>query len=373
MIVNTPVQIHIPDRYRIKKDGSTKKVGCQSPPVFFPLRYTGQLASLIEALKVEGYWKNGYGSICNSNKPLIDYIQRLLENLGIHVTRSLVLKVKVDPNTEKNEIEVLKNSKPVKFHIQKSQFNKTRVIVFRAHEVAEKYFLKVKGCSHDLSIKIHDAHIEADCELPTFVYVNLGFRSLTFFSLLKDIIGENGGKKSHTIRLNTLLKKSPPSVIMAAFSMVVDCEGSVNYYKLSRKIRIRMANRQYLRDWLNLLNHLRIRANVCKDGVLYALCIEGAEDFKKLVSYGFNLHHSAKITKFQRVLRSYKRFQISRNSALTFYSQKLRKVGHPVTARELAFATGKSKRVVSHYLKRLEDKNLVKVDKTSLPYLYSST
>jgi len=226
---------------------------------------------------------------------------------------------------------------------------------------------------HDLSIKVHDTHIEADCELQTFVYVNLKFRSLTFFSLLRDVIGENGGKKSHTIRLNTLLKKSPPSVIVAAFSMVVDCEGSVDYYKLSRKIRIRVANRQYLRDWLNLLNHLRIRANVYKDGALYALCVEGAEDFRKLVNYGFNLHHSVKRTKFQKVLRSYKRFQISRNSALTFYPQELRKVGHPVTARELAFIAGKSKRVVSHYLKRLEDKNLVKVDKNGMPYFYSST
>ena len=372
MVNNTPVQIHLPDQYSIEEDGSIKKVGCLSPSIFFPPRYTSHLASLIEALKVEGYWRNdGFGSICNSNKPLIDYIQRLLETLGIHITRSLTLKVKVDLNTEENEVEVFKNCKPVEFYIQKSPFNKTRFIVFRAHECTEKYFLKVGKHSCDLSIKVQDTRIEIDCELPAFVYVNLQFRSLTFFSLLKDALEENGGNKSHTIRLNTFLEKSPPNVIMAALGMLVDCEGSINYYKLFRRIKIRMVNRQYLMDWLNLLNRLGIHTILYEDGTLYALCIEGAEDFRKLVSHGFKLHHSVKKTKFQKLLCSYKRFQISRNSALVFYPQELRKIGRPVSARELALTIGKSKRVVSHYLKILEDKNLVKADKTRFPYLYS--
>lgn len=372
LVSNTPVQIHLPAQYSILEDGSIKKVRCLSPSIFFPLRYTNQLASLIEALKVEGYWKHGYGSICNSNKPLIDYIQRLLGNLGIHVTRSLTLKVKVDPNVRKKDVEVLRDREPVKFHIQKSPFNKTKLIVFRAHEVAEKYFLIIGKSSYKLSIKVHGNHVEVRCKLPAFVYIDLQFRSLTFTSLLEDAIRENGGKKSYIIRLNTLLKKSPPNVIMAAFGMVVDCEGSIDHYKLFRKIRIRMANRPYLEDWLDLLNRVGIHASIHKDGALHALCIEGAKDFRKLVDYGFNLHHSIKRFKFQKLLLSYKRFQISRGSALIFYLQELRKIGRSITAQELATAVGKNKRTVNHYFKKLEDKNLVRVDKRQLPYFYFS-
>jgi len=372
LISNTPIQINIPEQYYAKEDGSIKKIGCQSPSIFFPPRYTSSLAGLIEALKVEGYWRNdGYGCICNANKPLIDYIQRLLENLGIHVTRSLALKVKVDPDTEENEVEVFRDDKLVEFHIQKSPFDKTKFIVFRAHEPAEKYFLKVGKRSYDLSIKAQDNCIETGCELPTFAYINLQFRSLTFSSLLKDVLRENGGNKSRTIRLNTFLEKSPPNIIMAAFSMLVDCEGSINHYNLFRRIKIRMVNRQYLMDWLKLLNRLGIHTITYKDGALHALCIEGAEDFRKLVSHGFELHHSVKRTKFQKVLCGYKRFQISRDNALAFYSQELRKIGRPVSARELAMIIGKSKRVVNHYLKILDDKNLVMVNKTHLSYLYS--
>jgi hypothetical protein len=371
LVNNSPVQINTPNKYYLKEDGSIKKVGCKSPSIFFPTQYTSQLASLIEALKVEGYWKDGFGSICNSNKLLIDRIQLLLENLGIHVTRSLILKVKVDSNVRENEVKVLRNGVPVRFYMQKSPFNKMKLVVFRAHEVAEKYFLIIGKSSYNLSIKIHRTYIETSCELPAFIYIDLRFRSLTFTSLLKDAIKENGGKKSRTIRLNMLLKRSPPSVIVAVFGMVVDCEGSVNHYKLFRRIKTRMVNREYLEDWLKLLNHLGIYASIFKDGALYALRIEGAEDFRKLVNYGFSLHHSIKRTKFQKLLCSYKRFQISRGSALTFYSRELRKIGHPVTARELASAVRKSKRVVNQYLKILEDKNLVQVDKTHLSYLYS--
>ena len=295
----------------------------------------------------------------------------MLENLGIHVTRSLTLKVKVDPNVGKKDVEVLRDDGPVKFHIQKSPFDTTKLIVFRAHELSGKYFLIIGKRSYKLSIKTHENHVEVRCKLPVFVYIDLQFRGLTFTSLLEDAIGENGGKKSHTIRLNTLLKKSPPNVIVTAFGMLVDCEGSIDHYRLFRKIRIRTANRPYLEDWLDLLNRMGIHASIHKSGALYALCIEGAKDFRKLVDYGFNLHHSIKRFKFQRLLLSYKRFQISRGSALIFYLQELKKIGRPITTRELATVVGKSKRTVNHYLKKLEDRNLVWVDKRQLPYFYS--
>ncbi len=373
LISDTPIQINIPEQYYIKEDGSIKKIGCQSPSTFFPPRYTSSLASLIEALKVEGYWKNdGYGAICNSNKSLIDHIQRLLEDLGIHVTRGLIIKVKVDLNVEKSQVAVFKNGTAVKFHVQDTQIRNTRVkrIVFHVPCVSAEYMLKIGGAVHNLSVEIQDTHVKARCELPAFVYISLRFRSLTFSCLLKDALKEDGGKKSRTIRLNELLKRSPLDVIIAAFSMIVDCEGSVDYYRLFRRIRVRMTNKQYIEDWVNLLNSLGINSSLFKDE-LYGLCIQGNEDFRKLVNYGFNLHHSVKKAKFQKLLNSYKRLQVSRNTALHFYQEQLKRMGYPVTARELASVVGKSKRVVSHYLKKLSEKNMVSVKKDVVPYSYS--
>lgn len=209
LVNNTPVQIHIPDQYSIEEDGSIKKIGCQSPAVFFPLRYTKQLASLIEALKVEGYWRNdGYGSICNSNKSLIDYIQTLLENLGIHVTRNLIIKVNVDLDVEKSKVAIFKNSKAVKFYIQDTQIKNTKVrkIVFNVPYTSAKYVVRIGKNEYNLSTEIYDTRVEVQCELPAFMYTNLRFRSLTFSCLVKDALHENGGKKSHTIRLNESLK-----------------------------------------------------------------------------------------------------------------------------------------------------------------------
>ena len=250
---NIGVQIHVPRQYIIKKDGSIKKVGCLSPSIFFPPRYTGHLASLIEALKVEGYWRNnGYGAICNANKSLIDHVQSLIKSLGIHVSRSLIIKIKINLEIEKCHVKIFKDDKAINFHIQNTQIKNTKVrrIVFCAPYRSAKYMLKIGENMHVLSVNVHDANVETQCELPTFVYVNLRFQRLTFTSLLKDVFKENGGKKSHTIRLNELLKESPPIVVIAAFSMLVDCEGSVDYCGLCRRIRVRMKNRRYLEDWL---------------------------------------------------------------------------------------------------------------------------
>jgi hypothetical protein len=362
----------VPNQYIIKEDGSIKMVGCLSPPVSFPPWYTNRLASLVEALKVEGYWKDGFGSICNSNKPLIDYIQRLLQDLSIHVTRSLIVRVKIGFEVERNKVKVFKDGKPVKFHIQNHQIGDTKVrrIAFRAPYATAEYTLKIGEGVHGLFINIRGTHVQVQCRLPAFVYINLQFRSLTFSRLLRDVLGEKGGKKSRTIRLNELLEKSPPDVVMAAFSMVIDCEGSIDCNGLKRRIRIRMTNRRYLEDWLNVLNSLGIHASLFKDG-LYGLCITGIEDFGKMMGYGFELHHSVKRAKFQKLLNSYKRFQVSRNSALNFYQEQLKKVGHPITAQGLASIVGKSKRVVSQYLKKLSDKGLIFIEKSSMPYLYS--
>ena len=57
---------------------------------------------------------------------------------------------------------------------------------------------------------------------------------------------------------------------------------------------------------------------------------------------------------------------------MKFCIKKLKEISKPVTAREFAEKLGKSKRVVNHYLVRLMRKNLIKVDKSKVAYLYSN-
>lgn len=374
MIKNDFVPLQIPDCYEIKSDGRIKKIGCKSPAISFPTKYTEKLASLVEALKVEGYWReDGYGAICNSNRSLIEYVQKLLENFGIHVTKSLILKVNVDLGIKSDEIRVFRGSKAKAFRIQNTQLRGTRVkrVVFSAQYEPTEYEIKVKGKTYRLSVSIHDDFFEVKCGLPTSSYINLRFRSLTFSSLLADTLKEKGGEKSGDIRLNRLLKKSPPRVVVGAFSTVVSCDGSVDHYEKYRRLRVRMKSKAYLEDWAKLLDSLGVNASIYKDD-LYGLYIQNRVGFRKLVNYGFNLRHSVKKSKFQELLKSYDRFQVPRNEALNFYYRQLKEIGRSVTAKELASKAGKNKRTVSHYLKKLSEKDLINVEKGSIPYHYSA-
>ena len=134
-----------------------------------------------------------------------------------------------------------------------------------------------------------------------------------------------------------------------------------------------MRNKKYLQDWKKLLRKFGIEARFSQNTDLeYGLYIEGWEDFDKLQKLGLKLYHSKKVKKLEEILKSYKRNQVSRNSAYEFYIQKLKEIGKPVTAREFAEKLGKSKRVVNHYLTRLIKKNLIKVNKQEVTYFYYS-
>lgn len=157
-------------------------------------------------------------------------------------------------------------------------------------------------------------------------------------------------------------------MIIAAFSMVVDCDGSIDHYGVRRRIRVRMRNQAYLGDWANLLGSLGIGASIHRT----ELSIDDARSFIKLVNYGFDLHHSIKKVKFQRLLNSYKWVQAPRNGAVNFYLENLRKIEMPISAREFALILGRSKSVAGHYLLKMERRGLVNVNKCRLPYTYSA-
>ena len=141
--------------------------------------------------------------------------------------------------------------------------------------------------------------------------------------------------------------------------------------KFIKENDIRMINFNYLNDWKKLLDKFKIYSHIGKDRNLYNLVISGWEDFNKLQKLGLCLFHSKKSEKFNKILNTYKVKQISRDSWKRFYINKLKEVGRPVNAAEFAKILDKSKRVVNHHLTRLDRKSLIKVDKTTVKYLYS--
>jgi transcription initiation factor IIE alpha subunit len=73
------------------------------------------------------------------------------------------------------------------------------------------------------------------------------------------------------------------------------------------------------------------------------------------------------------MLEGSKRNQISRNSYKEFYVNKLIEINKKVTSEEFSKYLKKSKRVVNHYLLRLEKDKLINCDRTHWPYLYFIT
>jgi len=158
---------------------------------------------------------------------------------------------------------------------------------------------------------------------------------------------------------------------MSAFSALIDCEGSINWYGLKRSIRVRMMNYDYLKQWSNLLKKLEIKNNLRKNSEKeYEITIYGWENFDKLNKMGFKLHHSKKIERWNKIMEGFKRNQISRGSYKDFYISKLKRLNKKTTAKNFAIYLNKSERTLSHFLSKLEKQNLIKRDKGSWPYLY---
>jgi len=325
---------------------------------------------LIETLKVEGYWSSKSFTLTLQNKdiPLLNHIENIVKTLGINISKRLLLKIRLKDNTKKEEIKLIWKNKELNFHIEKSPFDEDKVKAVTSLPYKKNYEIALLYRNKKIPIKIKclKERIILKSEIDCWVYKDLRFPTrnlLTFFDKYC------GGNKN--LRVEKYLINADKKLIMAAFSALVDCEGSIDYYNLYRRIRVRMRNEQFLKDWSNLLKKHRIGCKFRKNkNEEWELNITGWEDFDKLERMNFKLHHSKKAEKWKRIMEGFKRNQISRNSYKNFYVNELKKVNKKVTAKEFANYLKKSKRVVNHYLSKLKKEGLIKCDKKSWPHLY---
>ena len=333
------------------------------------LELNPDLIYLIEALKVEGYWsmKHREGSIQNKNLPFLKEIERILKDIGLNIKKRILIKIRMPEKLNKKEIRVCNKNKELKFHIEKSPFSKSKKVVFIL-PYEKEYNLTLNSMPICLYEGEEEFKIKSDLE--SWAYLELRFWNANFIRFL-----ENYVKDKKKLKIEDYLFKSSGKFVSKAFSALIDSEGNLVHRKLFRRISIRMRSEKYLEDWKRLLKNYnvdsRFRKSIKENYIEYSLDVEGLEDFEKLINMGLKLNHSKKSIKWKEMINSYKRKQISRNTAYKFYIEKLKEINKPVKAIELSEYLGKSKRVISHYLTRLMRKNMINVNKSNVAYLYS--
>lgn len=331
------------------------------------LELNEELAYLIEALKVEGWWstKGLQASIQNKNLPLLAKVEQILKNYKVSFSKRVLIKIKLlDSAISKDDIKILSDYELVSFHLERSPFDGSKKIVFFLHfQPKYEVFMILKKRKYKITINFGDEEINVRTIYPAFGYLEIRFYGAQF---IRFIDSNSFGKGSHKIRVNRNISDYP-KFLASAFSAVIDCEGSLDFYHHYRRIRVRMFNQEYLHDWKRLLYKFGISANVNSEG----LVITGLEDFKKLVDLGITLFHSKKRVKFDLILNSYKREQIARGSAIDFYSKKLKDCKSPVTALDFSRITGKSKSVINHHLLRMSKLGLLNINKGNVKWVYS--
>lgn len=337
---------------------------------YYNLSVSPETIYLAEAMKVEGYWstKNFVLSIQNKNLPFLKHIETIVKKLKMPIYKRILLKVKVKENTKKENIKLLNKDKSLNFFIEKSPFGDSiKIVTSLPYKKNYNLSLIIDRDLFSVDIKVKKEEIAVESELNGWAYLDLRFPNKVMLSFL-----DKYAYKNKEPLLGDFLKNASKEYIISAFSALIDSEGSVDYYKLIRKIRIRMRSKIYLIEWKNLLAKYHIDARVRQNNDReYELCLEGWEDFDRLNKLGLNLYHSKRKRKFDYILSSYKRKQISRNTALEFYTKKLKEINKPVAAQEFAEFLGKSKRVTNHYLKKLEKRNMLNIDKSKITWLYS--
>jgi len=333
---------------------------------------TPEMIYFIEALKVEGCWSLKYSNwdIQNKNLPFIENIEKILKkNFKSQIFKKILVKIEPpDQNFNKKDIALKRNNENLKFHINNSPFSKTnKVITLIPYEKQVHLTLIVKNKSFPISIKPAKEEIQVITALKGWAYCDLKIYNKDLQKAVVAFI------KKKELKVEPFLFSANKKYVAAAFSALIDAEGSLDYYRLMRRLRIRMRSPAYLQNWKELLKKFKVHAHFSqitqKD---YALAISGWEDFNKLNAMGLELHQSKKVRKWRAILNSYKRNQVSRNTALNFYTHKLKEIGKPITAQALAAKLKKNKRVVNHYLTKLMRQNLLDVDKTKTAYLYSA-
>ncbi|MFA5992976.1 MAG: LAGLIDADG family homing endonuclease [Candidatus Pacearchaeota archaeon] len=326
-------------------------------------------AYLIESLKVEGYWSTELFTLTiqNKNIPFLNHIEEILNKINIVPAKRILLKIRLNDNSKKDEIEIKSNENNLNFHVEKSPFNpdKVKAVISIPYKKFQTLIFKYKNEEYSIKISYKKDKIECNANLECWVYGDLRFP----IKRLLDFLDKNANKKS--LEIGKYLIEKNEELIASAFSALIDCEGSINYYGLKRTIRVRMRNKQYLWQWSKLLNKIGIgctfRKNSDKE---YEINISGWEDFSKLSKIGIKFYNSKKENEWRKMMMSFKRNQISRNSYKEFYINKLKEINREVTSQEFAEYLKKGKRVASHYLLKLEKKGLISCNKKIWPYRY---
>ncbi len=327
---------------------------------------------LVETLKVEGYWSRKSFTLTLQNKdiPLLNNIERIVKNLKLKINKRLLLKIRLEDNTKKENIKLIYDNKELSFHIEKSPFDNKRVKAVTSLPFKKYYKIRLIQDKKEIPIiiKVNKNGIIIKSNLDCWIYGDLRFPKKEILDFLDSYCGNK--KDFH---LEEFLLNSDEKLVISAFSALIDCEGSINWYGLKRIIRIRMKNKDYLQQWHELLKRYNIYNKFRKNKNEWELNIAGWQDFNKLNELGFRLYHSKKSKKWKEMLKGFKRNQISRNSYKEFYINKLKEVNKKITSEELSRYIKKSKRVVNHYLLKLEKENLINCDRNHWPYLYFIT
>ncbi len=337
--------------------------------------YYEELASIVEILKVEGWWNpRGVISITSKSPELLTLFDSLLKFHEIHTRWGAIIKFKLPSKLneeDKKKIKILKNEKELKFRFGRNGFTgELDHVVFHSPLEESNYLVKCGEQQFLFETKVSNEELSTNMR-EAKIYGVIRASNKTFVWFATKILNEK--EKSSEIRLNNFLKEAQPEIIAKVFARVVDCEGSIQFYGHKRAICVRMKNKQYLEDWRELLNKIGIPSRLDKQPKgLTALVITNNQHFEMLSGFGFSLCHKEKKARFEKILKSYQKHQVRRNSALSYYLLAVKENPHR-GAFELAKITNKSKRVVSHYLKKLVGIGQIKFKAEGQKHFYYPT
>lgn len=326
---------------------------------------------LIETLKVEGYWSKKHFTLTLQNKDmeLLNNIERIVRNLGINISKRLLLKVRAEDNAKKEQIRLIYHNKDLNFHIERSPFNPLKVKAVTSLPFKKRYEIIYFDKDNKIPIKIGCSRkaIEIESKVNCWAYKDIRFPTKDLLNFLEEYCGN---KKE--FRVEDFLFNADKELVISALSALIDCEGTITWYGLKREIQIRMKSKEYLMQWRELLSKFNIGCRFEKSSKgLWGIAISGWEDFNRLENLGLSLKHSKKSKRLKEMMLGFKRNQISRGSFKEFYIQKLKEMGKEVTSRELSQLIQKNVRTTSHFLLKLEKLGKVVSNKEVWPYKYS--
>lgn len=191
----------------------------------------------------------------NKDIPFLNNIERIIKNLKFKINKRLLLKIRLENNTKKGNVKLICDNEKLNFHIEKSPFNNNRVKAVTSLPYKKYYVIKLIQDKKEIPIiiKVNKNEINIKSDLDCWIYGDLRFPKKEILDFLDTYCGNK--KDFH---LEEFLLNSNEKLVMSAFSALIDCEGSINWYGLKRVIRIRMKNKNYLQQWHELLKKYSI-------------------------------------------------------------------------------------------------------------------